>query len=336
MKLFSVNRTPVVDERESHRLSGWLSDFSPAGLQSRGSMEILGLAPAADGDNADTATASPAASLKLVQVPDYGTMVLRNTDPKQVLIVPMHIGFFQHGAQNHATSRTLIFGPGEERQIGDCFCIQAAQGGLLKQADQRFLMLPAGLRGSAMGKRHVSDIGRLWDDIDSFTRGFGVARGGHLERFLRPNFRRLQPFRHAFEATGDQVGGAYYVDGQLIGLEISPSAAAFADMHPVLSIYCYGPAALLADRQGSGSSRVAVDLAELTDIADLSNRLQTARRTQRDDRLRQLSELLNAKWKSKSDEHRHGYRVSTVQSTGWIGQTVHRGQRLTSLSVFRA
>ena len=157
--------------------------------------------------------ATPEEHLKLIEVPSYGTVVLRNTSKEDRLIVPMHIGFFQPGAQNHATSRVLILEAGETLKATDCFCIQAAQGGLLKAAQQRFLMLPLGLRHQALAKRHTEGYARLWGDIDGYTRYHGVATGGHLERFLRPNFARLLPLRHALETVPGQIGAAYFVAG---------------------------------------------------------------------------------------------------------------------------
>ena len=67
--------------------------------------------------------------LKLVKVPTYGTVVLRNTATQGLLIAPMHIGFFQDDAQNHATSRVLLIEAGELLEANDCFCIQQSQGG---------------------------------------------------------------------------------------------------------------------------------------------------------------------------------------------------------------
>ena len=108
--------------------------------------------------------ATPEEHLKLAQVPTYGTVVLRNTSPDHRLIVPMHIGFFQPGAQNHATSRALVLEAGETLSVNDCFCIQASQGGLLKEAQQRFVMLPLGpaaiCPGQAAHARLLAAVGR--------------------------------------------------------------------------------------------------------------------------------------------------------------------------------
>ena len=111
-------------------------------------MRRSGLRLAAGGNaEARERFASPEEHLELVEVPTYGSVVFRNTSQDTRLIVPMHVGFFQAGAQNHATSRVLVLDTGEALRVTDCFCVQAAQGGLLNQSQQRFLMLPLGLSG---------------------------------------------------------------------------------------------------------------------------------------------------------------------------------------------
>jgi hypothetical protein len=144
-------------------------------------------------------------------------------------------------------------------EANDCFCIQQTQGGLLQEAQQRFLLLPLGLRRAAFEQRRTTGYSRLWGDIETFTRRYGVTRGGHLERFLRPNFKRLLPLRHAFEAEPGQVGAAYFIGGRLAGVELAPTAAYWQDLFPILTMYCYGPAALMAERKRWTTERQVVD-----------------------------------------------------------------------------
>lgn len=263
-------------------------------------------------------------------------MLLRNLSATQTLIVPMHVGFFQHGAQNHATSRTLVLGPGETLRADDCFCIQAAQGGYLQEAEQRFLMLPAGLRPAALSHRDTVGCGRLWGSIDGYTRQFGVARGGHLERFLRPYFSRLVMFRHAFEPTPRQVGAAYFIAGELVAVEVGPHSAYFHDLFPILSIYCYGPSALLAERQGITPRNEPVDMDGLRDLDDLESRLHASRDAQRAARTSQVAAVSNGKWTATLDDERHGLKVVTVEQPGWMGQAVRQNGETVALTVFRS
>lgn len=335
MKTMTQNVAVLRREPEPrHDLFGLLAEFRAGAVQTRGLLEIVSLHCDRKEDHA-AEFAVTSECLKLVGVPGYGTMLLRNASPDRRLIAPMHIGFFQHGAQNHATSRVLVLEADETLRATDCFCIQAAQGGLLQEAEQRFLMLPAGLRPAALRTRGREGFGRLWGEIDSYTRSFGVARGGHLERFLRPYFPRLLPFRHAFEPVAGQVGAAYFVAGELVGVEVGPNADYFADLFPILAIYCYGPSALLAERNKPPADRPRIDLTGLRDLDDLGRRLEEDRQAHARARAAQIGDLAKRRWKGRVEEERCGLRVSTISDDGWIGQTVRDSQCLRYLSVFR-
>jgi hypothetical protein len=315
---------------------GLLAGLRPGRVQSWGLLEVVSLFPARQRPAGDRPQfVPPLESLKLVQVPTYGTLLLQNTAADGLLIVPMHVGFFQAGAQNHATSRTLVLGAQETLGVEDCFCIQQAQGGLLQEAQQRFLMLPLGLRRPALAARHKQGFNRLWAAIGDFTRRYGITRGGHLERFLRPYFPRLMPFRQALETVPGQVGAAYFVAGRLAGIEAGPNPAFWRDVGPVLTLYCYGPAALQAERHGWQPAGRPVDLDGLADLDDLARRLQEARREEAIDRCEQIRRTAAAAWQLSIDECRHGLQVVTAEHDGWMGQAVLEKAEPVYLSLFR-
>lgn len=330
------NETPVtfgvLSSRQEARLDGFLHGFTLSNHLSRFGTEILGIERVG---SEKQVSASAVANLKLVNVPTYGTMVLRNESKERPMIVPMHIGFFQHGAQNHATSRVFILGAGEESRFEDCFCVQAAQGGLLQSTEQRFLMLPTGLRAAALRKQNSNEFGRLWDDIDDYTRKHGIARGGHLERLLRPNFAKLLPLRHGFESADKQCGGAYFIGGELVGIEVSPSSGYFRDLFPILSIYCFGPEALLAQRLGKSGQMFSPNIDAVSSREDIADRLKASREAHGADRHAAVQELLSRKWRMQNGEHRLGFRVSTIETEGWLGQAVYQEDELAYFSVFR-
>lgn len=318
----------------TNAFTGLLSGLVPGSLQSWGLLEIVSLFLVPE-TSPRPQFVSALEHLKIVQVPTYGTLVLRNTSANGLLIAPMHIGFFQAGAQNHATSRVLILDAGETLKATDCFCIQQSQGGLLKEAQQRFLILPLGLRGAALSKRHTDGFSRLWGEIDTYTRGYGISRGGHLERFLRPYFHRLMPFRHAFETLPGQVGAAYFIAGKLVGVEVAPNPTCWQDLWPILNIYCYGSAALLAERQHQEAARSKLDLEGLLDLNDLARRLEETRSREKRARVDLIRELSNLSWNYAVDTDRHGLRILNIEQNTWIGQMVREGSETLYLSVFQ-
>jgi hypothetical protein len=340
--------------------TGILAGLTPAHLQTWGLLDVVGLLPASDQGQLGSPLqwlsegirgvfglspteqsvnreqfVSPVQHLKIVQVPTYGTVVLQNTAPKGIVIVPMHIGFFQEGAQNHATSSVLVLEAGEQFKATDCFCIQQSQGGFLKEAQQRFIILPLGLRQAALSQRGTVGYSRLWGDINKYNRRYGIARGGHLERFLRPYFPRLIPFRHAFELLPQQIGAAYFVAGKLVGVELVPNAAYWQDIWPVLNIYCYGPAAMLAERFQQRPARRVVDLNGLVNLDDLAQRLKEKRNQVEADHVAMINELSNQAWDYVVDKKMHGLSILHLQQGEWAGQMVRKGAETLYLSVFR-
>ncbi|MGO8747477.1 MAG: ARPP-1 family domain-containing protein [Thermoguttaceae bacterium] len=320
----------------SQTLDGLLTGLEAGPVLSWGLLEVVALRLTSVEDLAARQQfATPEEHLKLAQVPTYGTVVLRNTSPDQRLIVPMHIGFFQPGAQNHATSRALALEAGETLPVNDCFCIQAHQGGLLQEAQQRFVMLPLGLRQNALAKRGTQGFSWLWADIDGYTRQYGLATGGHLERFLRPNFDQLLPLRHALEPVPGQVGAAYFVAGRLAGVEVVPNETYWQELSPILAIYCYGPEALRAERRGYQRVSEPLDLGSLLGLDDLAHRLRDVRAREARQRTDIVNELATLAFDQQVDEDRHGLRVATFGLSPWLGQAVRDGRQVVYASVFR-
>jgi hypothetical protein len=315
--------------------TGLLAGLIPGQLQTWGQLAMLPLLPSVE-RSTTSRFVSPLEHLKLVSVPTYGSLVLQNTAPAGMLIVPMHIGFFQVGAQNHATSRVIVLGKGETLTAEDCFCIQASQGGLLKEAQQRFIILPLNLRTTALELRGENSFSRLWEPIEQFNRRHGITRGGHLERFLRPNFSRLVLFRHTLETVPNQVGAAYFVAGQLVGIEMVPHAAYWQDIAPILNIYCYGSAALLAGQLQMQAVHTPVQLANVTDLADLAQRLVAAREQEQELHLQAVVERADASWDYSLETEIRGLRIVTLSQGAWVGQMVKDGDTLVYLSIFRA
>jgi hypothetical protein len=312
---------------------GPLRGLRAGAVQAWGALEALALVP--ERPEPRPQFVAPLRHLKLAGVPSYGTVDLENTAERGLLVVPMHVGFFQEGAQNHATARALVLDAGEVLRVDDAFCVQQAQGGLLKEAQQRFLMLPLGLRPAALAQRGSRGCGRLWEEIDAFTRQYGVARGGHLERFLRPYFPRLQPLRHAFEALPEQVGAAYFVAGRLVGVEVAPNADYWAELAPVLVMYGYGPAALLAEDRGHRAPERPLDLEGLADLDDLAGRLAASRREQAGRYAEEVRRAQALAADAKAEGQRHGLDVATLIGDDWNGQVVSEGTDTVYLSLFR-
>ena len=143
---------------------------------------------------------SPREGIKLMRVEGYGNVELRN-DGGGVAIVPLHIGWIQDRAQNHALCRSALLADGQTLMFRDACCVQAAQGGYLEGRDQWFFVLPAELRARALELRGVESYSKLWNDIAALNRDYGLRDRGHLEQLIAGRRAVLTQQASRFSAT---------------------------------------------------------------------------------------------------------------------------------------
>ncbi|GAB2509960.1 ARPP-1 family domain-containing protein [Nocardia heshunensis] len=206
----------------------------------------------------------PRSGLKLNRVVGYGSVELHNGAPGGVAIVPLHIGYIQEGAQNHALCSAALMGAGETRLFEDACCVQAAQGGYLEGRDQWFFVLPVELRARALALHGKPGYSKLWQDISAVNSRYGLPARGHLEQILTRKRAVLTQFRSRLELLPGQLGALFFVGEQFAGLEIAPDARYFAEMWMPLVCFAYGVAAWRAEPPQPAPEPFAVrDLAEL-------------------------------------------------------------------------
>src|SRR5689334_1640209 len=138
------------------------------------------------GDDGDARFVPPLTGMKLSRVTGYGKVEMEcrpgNTDG--IGIVPLHIGYIQDGAQNHALCRSALLAAGQKRMFEDACCVQQSQGGYLEGRDQWFFILPLALRDAALRLRGTSNYGKLWSDIATLNTTMGKSSRGHLEEIV--------------------------------------------------------------------------------------------------------------------------------------------------------
>ncbi|MFE3192708.1 ARPP-1 family domain-containing protein [Nocardia sp. NPDC059240] len=206
----------------------------------------------------------PRSGLKLNRVVGYGNVELHNGAPSGVAIVPLHIGYIQEGAQNHALCSAALMGAGETRLFEDACCVQAAQGGYLQGRDQWFFVLPVELRAKALALRGKPGYSKLWQDISTVNGRYGLPARGHLEQILTRKRAVLTQFRSRLELLPGQLGALFFVGEKFAGLEIAPDPRFFAEMWMPLVCFAYGVAAWRAEPPRPEPESFAVrDLAEL-------------------------------------------------------------------------
>jgi hypothetical protein len=274
---------------------------------------------------------APRDGVKLVRVAGYGTVVLRNPGNEGVAIVPLHVGYVQDGAQNHALCRSAFLAPGQEVRFEDACCVQETTGGYLTERDQWFFTLPLELRAPALELRGQANYSKLWPAIREFNHAHGLRGRGHLELMLAGRRAFLTQYRSRLELVPGQLGAAFIAGGRLIGLEVAPSPAYFADVWPALVCFTYGPPAMrgrstTADAEPYEASTVD----ELVAAREAQLRAELAR-------VRVCVDEAGRAWVDPevTEEERYlDLRLSTVVGAGVAGQIVSDGARPVYASLF--
>ncbi|TDB72166.1 hypothetical protein E1264_42015 [Actinomadura sp. KC216] len=287
--------------------------------------------------------APPRTGLKLSRVAGYGRVELTNAADSGVAIVPLHIGYIQDRAQNHALCRSAFLAPGQRLLFEDACCVQQSQGGYLAGRDQWFFVLPLELRARALDLRGVHGYGKLWDDIAALNARHGLARRGHLEQILSRERPVLTRFQSRLELQPGQVGALFFVAGRFAGLEIAPDPAYFAEMWAALVCFAYGVTAHRAEPGPPGEPEpfdtdAPADPTGTAGPAGLRGALERDRAA----RLAEIGRWLADAPAGPADLHEEDrypaagrdLRLSTVTAPHLAGQIVTDGDRTVYASLF--
>jgi hypothetical protein len=183
-------------------------------------------------------------SLKFTRTSDYGSMVYQNTDEEKATIVPSNFMVRGPGAQDHAMAGSGIVLAEKTVTFNNACCIESSQGGLLRDSDNKYDILPIELRKKLLplNIRNQNDYEKLWPDIKKWLHGLGVGNSAHL-RFFYDNEQiqqSLEEFSAEFEPVIGQIGAVILFQERVVGIEIMPSVDHWDAYWKLLIRGCYG------------------------------------------------------------------------------------------------
>jgi hypothetical protein len=280
--------------------------------------------------------APPATALRLTEVTNYGQMILENQS-KLPTIVPLHLGYFQNAAQNHAMCVSAILDAGESREFKDACCIQAAQGGYIAEADERFIVLPQPLRAKALALRGEENYSKLWGDITNFNREVGLKERGHLDELKRAYQPELLQTVYHLEPYPNQTGAIFLSNNTVVGIEIAPDAEFWQELHTPLVMYCYAPLRLIHKIKGIEPFQAdTLEIDKLKDLEDLSlawSELEARREERIDKLMQQIQDLTIVK--RAVEESKDNNQLVTIEMEDFVGQMVVRDSKVVYVSLSR-
>jgi hypothetical protein len=271
----------------------------------------------------------------------YGTLAFDNPHDA-VLLVPCHAGFVvPQAAQDHAMAHAALVAPKTSVAFDTALCVQETQGGTITAAEHQMLILPFPLRGPALAVRHQRDYSRLWPAIRALNDGVGLGLRGNLIVFLRQFALELDRFVAEFECLDGQVGAIVLVDGQVLGVERTPTAAYWQALWAPLLRGCYG-AEVVRRQQADGAAsgpppgRVPLDPAGAATLDELTAALRRADQAEQALAAACVAELSSLPLDASAEPPAAAVaaaRVETVRGGRFEGQLVRDDQRVVYASL---
>jgi len=296
--------------------------------QQSGTMTVL---PIFGSDN-DGRFVAPLSGLKLSQVRGYGNMELSNPAETGIAIVPLHMGYIQDRAQNHALCRSAFIAAGQKLMFEDACCVQAAQGGYLEGRDQWFFILPLPLREEALELRGKEDYSKLWDAISRLNEQFGLPNRGHLEQIISRKRAFLTQYQSRLELLPHQTGAVFFIGDKLAGVEIAPSAAYFQELWMPLVCFCYGVAAMYQEKDLEVNKPLVPFSA--SNLKELREQLNQSRLERQEQVRNWLAQTPAEQFGIEEEERFLSLRLQTVTGKNFAGQYVEEEGRLLYASLF--
>ncbi|MBD2741539.1 DUF6569 family protein [Coleofasciculus sp. FACHB-1120] len=275
---------------------------------------------------------SPLSGLKLSRVHGYGNVELHNPSTS-VAIVPLHMGYIQDQAQNHALCRSAFIAAGQKLMFEDACCVQSGQGGYLEGREQWFFILPLQLRFQALKLRGQEDYSKLWKEIERLNQRFDLPQRGHLEQILSKKRTFLTQYQSQFELLPQQTGALFLIRNQLVGVEIAPTAAYFREVWMPLVCFCYGVAAMYAQKQAKASDKPVLPFAA-SNLQELRQQLHKSRQEKQLQVSNWLSQTPAEKFQLKEEERFLSLRLHTCKEKNFAGQLVEESGQLVYASLF--
>ncbi|NJL13223.1 MAG: hypothetical protein HC913_09640 [Microscillaceae bacterium] len=202
-------------------------------------------------------------------------------------------------------------------------CIQQSQPGFIKSGKYTFIILPFSLREAALSAREEKNYAKLWEPIALFNAGLGLPKQGHLEYFYRQFEKELNQFVAEFECVPHQVGAIVLINGQVVGIERTPSPTYWHSVWEPLIRACYGALAIEFAQKNRNIQKNALReplRGTITHIEDLNQALQRAEAAEAEKVREIVRGLLDKPIQMKETNTKEDIKTYQLDAEGFTGQ----------------
>lgn len=308
-----------------------LHGTKPGRIQSVGLMQVIPLILNMEEDNRFSAPDLT------VSTSDYGTIHLKNSEAKPT-IAPVGATYLtkQHG-QDHAIMGAETIDSNSEAVINTAACVQSTQSGSIHSEKAELLILPYGLRETAIKVREKKEYSKLWSAIEKFNKTVNVSGGSHLEYFVKKYTDTMDQFVAEFEIVPDQIGAIVLIDGIVHGVERAPNVEYWKGIWKALIRMCYGSQAIAVaegkstGKKASSFNHVPIDSSEVEDLDDLEGALLEAEEKTQDLVAEIVRSVLDDNLEAKDSKTNQvnseiSMKRTTMESDRFVGQTMQDGE----------
>ncbi len=321
-----MNLNQLFSRKKGITIQELLKGTSIGRMQSVGYMQVIPLLSDLDDDR----FVSP--NEIQVGTGSYGSLFFENpTD--QLLIVPAHVGYvIEQRAQDHAMAHADIVDKRSDKTCDTAMCIQESQGGYMDKGKHKMLILPFSLREIALNKRKEKKYSKLWESITQFNKNLGAKPKGHLEYFLKKFKKELDEFVAEFESLPRQVGAIILLDGEVVGIERTPSYSYWKAIWPALIRECYGSLAIeyqtsMGEDLTLPKGRVALD-ENVTTLPELRKALEDAEAAMEEMAKEKIRGLLTDTFEREMEQTHSILTLETLTHSQFVGQIIHEKENI--------
>lgn len=254
------------------------------------------------------------------------------------VIAPLHLGAVEYGLPGQALTHSRVLAPKEIWEIDQALSLNPSDAQWHLLTRDRLISIPYMLRDTAYPPKEQQDPHALWNGIRQLSQALKIP-----EMELDPQIRlkwwkRLQDCYQALPVQAEQTGALMVLSGEVIGIELAPDPAVWADWWRSLCLYTYAPLLLLPvferywQEELAPASAAVMKIGSIRKLQAEASAMQKLKK-QKAGHLLSMAAILSVNYALLGQSH--GHRVYELVAGPFVGEGIFQEERPAYLSLFR-